>query len=151
MSMDLEEVRTLDAGNMRDALGIEIIEYTKERVVAKMPITWMVRQPFGRLHGGASVVLAETVATAGTYQFIDNETQGAVGLDINANHLRGVSEGSVRGIATPLHVGRRTAVWDVKVVDDNDRLICSSRATIAIIDRPQERKNTAPGEENKEK
>jgi len=148
MGMGMEEVQTLNAGNMRDALGIKIVEYTPERVVATMPITWIVRQPFGRLHGGASVVLAETVATAGTYQFIDNEKQGAVGQEINANHVHGVFEGTVRAIATPLHVGRRSAVWDIKILDDEDHLVCVSRCTIAIVDKPQTRVNTAPGNES---
>jgi uncharacterized protein (TIGR00369 family) len=120
---------------MREALDIRIVEYTPERVVGTMPITWKVQQPFGRLHGGASVVLAETVATAGTYQFLDLQTQTAVGLEINANHLRGVSEGIVRGVAAPLHVGRKTAVWEIRILDDQDRMVCISRCTIAIIDR----------------
>jgi uncharacterized protein (TIGR00369 family) len=124
-----------NAGNMREALGINITEYGPEQVIATMPVTWKVQQPFGRLHGGASVVLAETAATAGTYQFLDLSRQTAVGLEINANHLRGVFEGTVRAVAKPLHVGRKTAVWDIRILDDQDHLICISRCTIAIIDR----------------
>jgi 1,4-dihydroxy-2-naphthoyl-CoA hydrolase len=115
-------------------LGIEIIEFTPERVVATMPVTPKVHQPFGIMHGGASVVLAETVASAGSYQFIDPKTQRAVGLEINANHIRSKSAGVVKGVGTPLHVGRRTIVWDIRLLDEEDRLICVSRCTLAIVD-----------------
>jgi uncharacterized protein (TIGR00369 family) len=138
MDISLEDIITGaggNAGNMREALEIKIVEYGPERVVGTMPLTWKVKQPFGRLHGGASVVLAETLATAGTYQFLDLKVQTAVGLEINANHLRGVSEGMVRGEAVPLHVGRKTVVWDIKIRDDQGKIVCVSRCTVAIIDR----------------
>lgn len=119
---------------MMEALSIEIVELEEDRVVATMPVMGATRQPFGRLHGGASVALAETVASVGTYNLIDRNHQQAVGLEINANHLRGVSEGLVRAVAVPLHKGRRTMVWDIKISDAKERLICVSRCTVAIID-----------------
>lgn len=119
---------------LMEALGIEIVEQEEDRVVATMPVMGATRQPFGRLHGGASVALAETVASVGTYNLIDRNHQQAVGLEINANHLRGVSEGLVRAVAVPLHKGRRTMVWDIKISDAEERLICVSRCTVAIID-----------------
>lgn len=119
---------------LMEALGIEIVELEEDRVVATMPVMDATRQPFGRLHGGASVALAETVASVGTYNLIDRNHQQAVGLEINANHLRGVSEGLVRAVAVPLHKGRRTMVWDIKISDAEERLICVSRCTVAIID-----------------
>lgn len=114
-------------------LGIEFTDITKDRVVATMPVHAATHQPFGQLHGGASVVLAESVASVGTWNLIDHETEIAVGLEINANHLRGKSEGLVTAIGTPLHKGRTTMVWDIKIIDEEERLICASRCTVAIV------------------
>lgn len=115
-------------------LGIEIIEFTKERVVATMPVTPKTHQPFGLMHGGVSVVIAETVASAGSYQFIDIKKQRAVGLEINANHIRSKSDGVVHAIGIPVHLGRRTIIWDIRIYDEAENLICISRCTMAIID-----------------
>ncbi|MGE5391830.1 MAG: hotdog fold thioesterase [Deltaproteobacteria bacterium] len=115
-------------------LEIEIIEYTRERVVATMPVTPRTHQPFGLMHGGVSVVIAETVASAGSYQFIDREKQRAVGLEINANHIHSVSSGVVKAIGTPIHVGRTTIIWDIKIYTEDEKLVCVSRCTMAVID-----------------
>ncbi len=115
-------------------LGIEITEYTPEKVVATMPVTPKTHQPFGLLHGGVSVVIAETVASAGSYQFIDAAKQRAVGLEINANHIRSVSEGFVKAIGTPVHIGRRTIVWDIRIYNAAEKLVCISRCTMSVID-----------------
>lgn len=115
-------------------LQIEISEYTPERVVAKMPVTPITHQPFGLMHGGVSVVIAETVASAGSYQFIDASKQRAVGLEINANHVRSVREGIVTAVGSPVHVGRRTIIWDIRIYDEKDNLVCISRCTISVID-----------------
>lgn len=117
-----------------NTLGIEITEYTRERVVATMPVTPKTHQPFAIMHGGVSVVIAETVASAGSYLFIDINKQRAVGLEINANHIRSKSDGMVHAVGVPLHVGRRTIVWDIKIYDEAEKLICVSRCTMAIID-----------------
>ncbi|NLB89066.1 MAG: hotdog fold thioesterase [Syntrophomonadaceae bacterium] len=117
-----------------NTLDIEIIEYTPERVVATMPVTPKTHQPFGLLHGGVSVVIAETVASAGSYQFIDKETQRAVGLEINANHIRSKRDGIVKAIGVPIHVGKRTLVWDIRIYDEEEKLVCISRCTMAVID-----------------
>lgn len=114
-------------------LGIEYIEITPDKVVATMPVHAATHQPFGQLHGGASVVLAESVASVGTWHLIDQETEIAVGLEINANHLRGKQEGLVTAIGTPLHKGRTTMVWDIKIIDEEEKLICVSRCTVAIV------------------
>lgn len=116
-------------------LGIELGEMTPERVTATMPVNAKTHQPFGLLHGGASVVLAETVASMGTWNLIDQETEMAVGLEINANHVRGKRDGIVTAVATPLHKGRTTMVWDIKIMDEEERLICVSRCTVAIVKR----------------
>ncbi|WP_072774318.1 hotdog fold thioesterase [Desulfitobacterium chlororespirans] len=120
---------------MLEALNIEIKEVSAERVVATMPVNEATRQPVGLLHGGASVALAETVASIGTWNLIDQKTQAAVGLEINANHLRGKREGIVTAIGTPLHKGTRTMIWDIRINDEDDKLICISRCTMAIIDQ----------------
>jgi uncharacterized protein (TIGR00369 family) len=119
-----------------NTLDIKIIEYTKERVIASMPVTSKVHQPFGIMHGGVSLVLAETVASSGSYQFIDFPAKSAVGLEINANHVRSVAAGIIKAVGTPVHIGRTTHVWDVRIYDEQERLTCISRCTIAIIDNP---------------
>jgi len=117
---------------MLGALGIEIKELSAERAVATMPVHAATHQPFGLLHGGASVALAESIASVASWNLIDQENEIAVGLEINANHLRGKTDGIVTAIATPLHIGRTTMVWDIKIVDEEERLICISRCTVAI-------------------
>ena len=116
-------------------LGIEIIEATKERVVARMPVGPKVHQPFGLLHGGASVALAETAASTGAWMNVDQERQAVVGLEINANHLRGKRSGDLTAVAKPLHVGRTTQVWEVRITDEQDKAVCVSRCTLAVIAR----------------
>ncbi|HRE12931.1 MAG TPA: hotdog fold thioesterase [Usitatibacteraceae bacterium] len=114
-------------------LGIEVTEAAKERVVARMPVGPRVYQPFGLLHGGASVALAETVVSIGAWMNLDREKEFAVGLEINANHVRAVKDGTVTATATPVHVGRRTQVWEARLVDDEGRLVCISRCTLGTM------------------
>jgi uncharacterized protein (TIGR00369 family) len=97
-----------------------------------MPVDDRTRQPYGILHGGASVALAETVASVAALANVDREQFVAVGLEINANHVRAKSDGMVTATATPIHIGRTTQVWDVRIVDESDRLVCVSRCTLAI-------------------
>ncbi|AFQ43693.1 PaaI family thioesterase [Desulfosporosinus meridiei] len=125
--------RPIPKDTLMEALGIQIVELNEQRVVAVMPISRANRQPFGMLHGGASVALAETVASVGTYNLINQDSQQAVGLEINANHIRAKRDGSVKAIATPLHKGRTTMVWDIKITDEDEQLICVSRCTMAVI------------------
>jgi 1,4-dihydroxy-2-naphthoyl-CoA hydrolase len=128
----LADLRSLATRGLADALGIEVLEISPGRVVATMPVDDRTRQPFGILHGGASVALAETVASLGSAANVDREEFAAVGLEINANHLRAKRDGTVTATATPLHIGRTTHVWDVRIVDEDARPICISRCTIAI-------------------
>lgn len=121
-----------------EAIGIEVVEITEEKVVATMPVHGPTRQPYGLLHGGASVVLAETVASVGSFNLVKAENKAAVGLEINANHIRSMREGKVKAVGTPLHLGRKTHVWDIKITDEETgKLICVSRCTMAIIDNKQ--------------
>jgi 1,4-dihydroxy-2-naphthoyl-CoA hydrolase len=114
-------------------LDIQFTEIGADYLVATMPVDHRTHQPFGLLHGGASVVLAETVASVGTYLTLDPKTQAAVGLEINANHIRGVRDGFVVATGRPLHRGKSTQVWDIRIADKDGRLVCVARATIAII------------------
>jgi uncharacterized protein (TIGR00369 family) len=114
-------------------LGIEVVEASKERVVARMPVGPKTHQPFGLLHGGASVALAETVASTGAWMNIDQAKQHVVGIEINANHLRGKRDGIVTATATPVHVGRSTQVWEVRIVDEAGKMVCISRCTLAAV------------------
>jgi 1,4-dihydroxy-2-naphthoyl-CoA hydrolase len=131
--MDLRNLKEIGKGTLLEALGIEIIEIGEGRVVATMPVDHRTHQPFGLLHGGASVALAETVASLGAYALIDPEKESAVGLEINANHVRAVRSGTVTATGTVLHRGKTTMVWDIKIVDEQERLVCVSRCTIAVI------------------
>ncbi len=118
---------------MPDALGIDVIELEPGRVVATMPVDERTRQPFGLLHGGASVALAETTASLGAFANIDPEKFAAVGLEINANHIRAKRDGLLTAIAEPLHVGRSTQVWSVRIADEENRTVCIARCTLAIV------------------
>jgi 1,4-dihydroxy-2-naphthoyl-CoA hydrolase len=117
------------------SLGIELVELTPDRVVATMPVDDRTRQPFGLLHGGASIALAETVASFGAVMRIDRDRFFAVGQEINGNHLRGKSDGVVTATAVPVHAGRSTQVWSIEIADELGRLVCISRCTMAIVDR----------------
>ncbi|KAB2332972.1 PaaI family thioesterase [Bacillus mesophilum] len=120
---------------LMESLGIKITLLEKGHVTATMPVDERTRQPFGLLHGGASVALAETAASVGAFELIDQETEAAVGLEINANHIRGVKEGIVTANATILHQGKSTMVWDIKITDEHSNLICVSRCTMAVMKR----------------
>lgn len=124
-----------DEQTLLGALGIKITECTRERVVATMPVHAATHQPYGLLHGGASVALAETVASTAAWMNIDQSKEMAVGLEINANHLRGKRDGVVTATALPVHVGRRTQVWQIDIVDEAGKAVCSSRCTVAVVAR----------------
>jgi len=117
------------------ALGITVTEITPDRVVCDMAVGPKTIQPMGLLHGGASVALAETAASMGALANINPETHFPVGLEINANHLRGKKEGVVTATATPFHKGRTTMVWDIQITDEADKLICVSRCTMAVVEK----------------
>lgn len=129
----LSEYRALASRGLADALGIEVVELTPDRVVATMPVDQRTRQPFGVLHGGASLALIETAASLGAWRSIDRARFTAVGIEINANHLRAKAEGVVRVVATPLHRGRTTQVWAAEIRDEAERLVCAGRCTLAIV------------------
>jgi len=121
------------AQTLLTTLGIEIVEATKEKVVARMPVGPVVHQPFGLLHGGASVALAETAASTGGWMNVDQEKERIVGIEINANHLRAKRDGVLTAVATPVHVGKRTHVWNVHIADEEGKAVCVSRCTLAVV------------------
>jgi len=116
-------------------IGIEFTELGPDYIRARMPVDERTRQPFGILHGGASVALAETLGSTGASLVIDRAKYRCVGQEINANHVRAVSEGFVIGTARPVHLGRRSHVWEIRITDEQERLVCISRITMFVIDR----------------
>jgi 1,4-dihydroxy-2-naphthoyl-CoA hydrolase len=134
-SPDLDQANELSAGCAIGRLGIEFTELGTDHLTARMPVDSRTHQPLGILHGGASVLLAETlVSWAAT--FVATPGKACVGMEINANHLRPVSSGWVTGTARPISLGRRSQVWEVRIVDDRDRLTCISRCTVAVVETP---------------
>ena len=134
-TFSLAEINKIFDRYMTQYLGIQAVEIRENALVATMPITDKVRQPFGILHGGASVVLAESVGSIASNLIIDSTKYVGVGLEINANHVRSAREGIVKAVCTAVHIGRTTHVWDIKVYDDHDRLLCISRHTVAIVNK----------------
>ncbi len=118
---------------MGDFLGIEFVELGDDYIKATMPVDERTKQPYGLLHGGASVVLAETLGSVGAILTVDPELYQCVGLEINANHIRGIKQGYVTGIASPIHIGATTQVWDIRIYDEREKLVCVSRHTVAVI------------------
>jgi 1,4-dihydroxy-2-naphthoyl-CoA hydrolase len=119
-------------GTLMETLEIETIELQADRVIMRMPVSAKTKQPAGLLHGGASVALAESAASMGTYANIDRSKETAVGIEINANHIRSAKDGFVTATATPVHKGRTTMVWDIRIVNDEGKLVCISRCTVGI-------------------
>jgi len=121
--------------NLPSHLGIEFIELGDDYLKARMPVDERTKQPFGILHGGASVALAETVGSTAAGLVVDRNKHRCVGQEINANHVRAISSGWVIGTARPAHLGRRSHVWEIRITDEKDRLVCISRLTMAVIER----------------
>ena len=131
----LDQLNTMSADTAIAALGIVFTEIGPDFLRATMPVDARTHQPYGLLHGGASALLAETLgSTAGG--LAAPEGNGVVGIEINANHLRGVRAGSVTGTARPLHVGRSTQVWEIRIDDAGGKLVCISRLTLAVVPKP---------------
>jgi 1,4-dihydroxy-2-naphthoyl-CoA hydrolase len=132
-----EKVKTLLAlrtsKDLSTHLGIELIEIHKNKLIGKMPVDQRTKQPFGILHGGASVVLAETLASIGGRLVLPDPNQAVVGIEINANHIKSVKEGFVIGTATPLHLGKKTQIWEIKICDEAENLVCISRCTLMVL------------------
>jgi 1,4-dihydroxy-2-naphthoyl-CoA hydrolase len=130
----LAEVQGWSPRTAVEALGIEFTEMGEDFLSARMPVDERTKQPFGVLHGGASVLLAETIGSVAANLCVEGDAY-CVGLDINANHLRPAASGWVTGTARPFHIGRATQVWEIKIVNDQGQLVCVSRLTMAVTNR----------------
>ena len=129
----LEQFKDKTASTMVEALGIEVTDFGDQYICGKMPVDHRTKQPFGLLHGGASVALAETLGSMGAGMQIDLNTHAVVGIEINASHLKSVNDGWVFGRATAVRVGRKIQVWKINIADEKENLVCKSRLTLAVI------------------
>ena len=133
--ISLDQLDQLNKNNLAEHLGMQFTEIGDNYLKATMPVDHRTQQPYGLLHGGASVALAETLGSVGSALIIDLEKYICVGIEINANHVRGVKSGIVTGIATPIHIGSSTHVWDIKIYDDKEKLVCISRLTVSVLNK----------------
>jgi len=131
----IDQLNQLSRKTLVEHLGIKFTEVGEDYISASMPVDHRTHQPFGLLHGGASVALAETLGSVAATLCLDQKFLYGVGLEINANHIRAMKEGIVIGTTRPIHVGKRTHVWEIKITNELDELVCISRITIAIIDK----------------
>jgi 1,4-dihydroxy-2-naphthoyl-CoA hydrolase len=133
--VNTEMANKISRNTLIEHLGIEFIEMGEDYIKAKMPVDHRTKQPLGLLHGGASVVLAETLGSFAAQCSVNTDKHYCVGLEINANHVKAVEEGWVYGIAKPLHIGKKTQVWEIKVTNEENALVCVSRITMAVLDK----------------
>jgi 1,4-dihydroxy-2-naphthoyl-CoA hydrolase len=130
---DVDQLNGWSANTLMEAIGIRITAIGDDWLQGTMPVDRRTHQPYGLLHGGASVALAETLGSTAAMLTLDPAKERAVGLDINANHIRGVLSGTVTGTARPLHTGRSTQVWEIRIEDEAGKLVCISRLTMAVV------------------
>lgn len=133
--LSIDALNEIGKNTMFDAIGIKILEVGPDYIKGSMPVNERTKQPMGLLHGGASVAFAETLGSIASTLVIDMGKKVPVGLEINANHIKSAREGLVYGIVRPLHVGSRTHVWEIKITNEQDQLVCVSRLTTSIIDQ----------------
>lgn len=133
--VNTEMANKISRNTLVEHLGIEFIEIGEDYLKAKMPVDHRTKQPLGLLHGGASVVLAETLGSFAAQCSVNTDEQYCVGLEINANHIKSVKEGWVYGTAKPLHLGKKTQIWEIKVTNEENALVCVSRITMAVLDK----------------
>ncbi|WP_200976188.1 hotdog fold thioesterase [Echinicola sp. 20G] len=136
-NLHVDLLNKLGEGNMGEHLGIRFTEIGEDYLAATMPVDHRTKQPLGLLHGGANLVLAETLGSVAATCCIDTDKQYCVGLEINANHIKSVRSGLVEGIAKPLHIGGKTQIWEIKIFSETKELTCVSRITIAVLDKKQ--------------
>ncbi len=132
-AVSVDELNAMFVQNMVVGLGIRFTEISADSLSATMPVDERTRQPFGILHGGASVVLAESLGSIASNLVIGLGDYVGVGLEVNANHIRPVKDGYVTGVCSPIHLGRKTHVWDIRIFDKRSKLSCVSRLTVAIV------------------
>lgn len=133
--LTLDALNRLSANTMAEAIGIEFTAIGPDFLEAKMPVDQRTHQPYGLLHGGASVALAETLGSVAATCCVDVDRQFCVGLEINANHVRAVRQGFVKGRTRPVHIGKKTQVWEIRIVNEQEELVCISRITLAVLEK----------------
>ena len=131
--ISIGKIKSFGPGTINEHLGIEWTEIGDNFLIARMPVDHRTKQPFDLLHGGASCVLAETLGSFSSYLTIDPAEFYCVGIEINANHIRSARNGFVYGVCSPLHIGSSTHVWDIRITNEEEKLVCISRLTVAII------------------
>lgn len=131
----LAQLNKLSLNTMVEHIGIEFTDIGENYISAKMPVDRRTHQPLGLLHGGASVALAETLGSIAATFCVDIKTQYCVGLEINANHVKSATSGYVFGTTTPIHIGKRTHIWEIRITNEAKELVCISRITMAVIDK----------------
>ena len=129
----LRKIEERTGNTMVSTIGIEITDFGEEYLCGKMPVDDRTKQPFGLLHGGASVAFAETLGSMGAGMHVDLESYSVVGIEINSSHLKAMKEGWVYGKAVPIRIGRKVQVWDIDIKDEKDNMVCKSRLTLAVI------------------
>jgi 1,4-dihydroxy-2-naphthoyl-CoA hydrolase len=134
-AVTVERLNALSANTMVAHLGIEYTRLGEDFIEARMPVDHRTHQPLGLLHGGASVALAETLGSVAATCCVNTAVQYCVGLEINANHIKSVRQGFVIGTARPVHIGKKTQVWEIKIVNEQQELVCISRITLAVLDK----------------
>lgn len=135
INIQVAHLQEISKNTMVEHLGIEFLEIGQNFISAKMPVDHRTIQPMGLLHGGASIVLAETLGSVASSILVDINKFHCVGLEINANHIKSARNGYVTGKATPIHIGKKTHVWDIRIINENEDLVCVSRLTVAIIEK----------------
>jgi 1,4-dihydroxy-2-naphthoyl-CoA hydrolase len=141
--LTIEDFKSFGKGTMAEYIGIEWVEAGEDFLKAKMPVDHRTNQPYGLLHGGASCTLAETIGSVASAMVVDHSKFVCVGLEINANHVRSARQGFVTGVASALHLGANTHVWDIKIYDELEKLVCISRLTVAVIPRKESFRQTS--------
>ena len=131
----LEQLNSFHKNTMQEFLGIEFLEIGEDFLRARMPVNERTKQPRGLLHGGANVVLAESLGSVASVMCVESDNTRVVGLEINANHIKAVREGYVYGVTRPIHLGRSTQVWEIKIYNETDQLTCISRITNAVLEK----------------
>lgn len=134
-NITVDQLNSMNKGSMGGHIGIEFMDIGENFISARMPVDHRTKQPLGLLHGGASVALAETLGSVAATFTIDRDKYYCVGLEINANHVRSVKDGYIYGITKPIHIGKRTQIWEIKITDENDQLVNISRLTLAVIEK----------------
>jgi 1,4-dihydroxy-2-naphthoyl-CoA hydrolase len=133
--IQIDHLQEFSKNTMVEHLGIEFTELAENHISARMPVDHRTHQPMGLLHGGASVALAETLGSIASSLLVDMQMYNCVGIEINANHIKSARSGFVYGTAKPIHIGRKTHVWDIRITNGEQALICVSRLTVAIVDK----------------